>query len=393
MKRYEDDEVTSTNPMEIATRSESLSHNQNPSTLSSPSSAAPAPTPTTAPVPAASSSWEVLDIIMASLVGFVAIMLTVSLVLDNMPFNHTSAVHVYDHYLSPNLCHQIIHAAENHGKEKGWQTKRHRNYPTTDFPLYELRHNITLPAGFQGLAQDQEIDFVTWLNHSVIDKTIFPLLRHHYNIIPVDTESPTPFFSRLTPIVADLEMRDLFLVKYDAFHEFAQRQLEMHVDSSLLSFIITLSQPLDNISDPKTAWKEGEITAFRGGGTRFYYSSEVISPPPGGIAFFPSRLYHEGLPVIEGIRYIIVGFVNVFLDRPGGEFLYRFGRLGRCIEVMRHSSPLSMPFDAQDKSDDLSLRGKHCISAWDIYGYEVERVLTDLLFIQPNESVDTVWIK
>jgi hypothetical protein len=222
--------------------------------------------------------------------------------LDMLPHNYHSHVHVYNDFLSSNICKEIINIGESYGNKFGWQTQRHRHYPTTDFPLYQLKHNISLPQQFNNNTQlsdwnnsnnnyVESVDLVHWLNVSVIEGRIFPLLQSHYH---------------LNDISATLEMKDLFLVKYDATHTTAQRRLEMHLDSSLLSFNIALSKPVaDNsnynsnaIINPSSIDKE----CYRGGGTGFLHSNSPVIISQGSLLLHPSRLYHEGKAVEEGIR-------------------------------------------------------------------------------------------
>lgn len=337
-----------------------------------------------------SRDWDVIDIALAVLIAALAVLFCANLVVDHLPHNHTSQVHLFDRFLSEDMCNQIISAAEAHTRVNGWQTHRHRNYPTTDFPLYDLKHNISI-----GGKKDTAMDFVTWLNSSLIDQTIMPLLQHHFHITPPAVASA----AATGQLMAVLDMKDLFLVKYDALHVSSQRYLEMHIDSSLLSFIINLSPPaagsteqtasyLRTANELNTTVRLGQA-GYQGGGTRFMHCSRPVRGAPGSIVLFPSRLFHEGLAITKGVRYIIVGFVNVHMNSTWAPFWWRFGRLGRCIDIHSHDQ-LSVPWKGEDLPRE---REQHCLSALYIYAYEARKVLVDLFFVKDDEDNITVMIK
>ena len=85
-----------------------------------------------------------------------------------------------------------------------------------------------------------------------------------------------------------------FVVKYDME---GQIKLSRHHDASAYSLTITLNTP--------------DID-FKGGGTNYVKQNTVVRGKKGYAVLHPGRLthYHEGLPITEGTRYIMVSFVN-----------------------------------------------------------------------------------
>jgi predicted 2-oxoglutarate/Fe(II)-dependent dioxygenase YbiX len=88
-----------------------------------------------------------------------------------------------------------------------------------------------------------------------------------------------------------IDIIDLFIVKYN---DYAQNFLDFHLDRSFMSFNILLS-------DPNT---------FKGGGTCFN-DGLVYNISQGDVLIHSGKIKHAGLPVIEGKRYLIVGFLNI----------------------------------------------------------------------------------
>ena len=95
----------------------------------------------------------------------------------------------------------------------------------------------------------------------------------------------------------------MFVVKYDAVN--GQKSLERHVDGGDVSFMLALS--------PRSA--------FTGGGTTFDVLASGSSSAPlhldqGQICTFHADLYHTGNPILEGLRYLLVGFC--YCESGGG---------------------------------------------------------------------------
>ena len=208
----------------------------------------------------------VLDVILVLLVTLLALVVLAALSLDLIRDNAVSRVHIVKDFLTPDQCAHIVDIAERHAAVHGWQTTRHKSYPTTDFSAFAVRQNISrrVMAGDPSLEAllrcstidnrtdstcsssgstsgssstsgsticegklplSEEVDFGTWLNFTVAHR-IFPLLRAQYGLGE-----------------GVLSMKDLFLVKYDGDTRGAQRHLSLHTDSSQLSFNIALSAP------------------------------------------------------------------------------------------------------------------------------------------------------
>jgi predicted 2-oxoglutarate/Fe(II)-dependent dioxygenase YbiX len=91
-----------------------------------------------------------------------------------------------------------------------------------------------------------------------------------------------------------LNVKDLFVVKYK---ENAQNYLDMHQDGSFLSFNILLSDPIE----------------FEGGGT-YFDDGLTAHLEQGDILIHSSRVKHSGLPIVKGTRYLLVGFLDIFIQ-------------------------------------------------------------------------------
>lgn len=96
------------------------------------------------------------------------------------------------------------------------------------------------------------------------------------------------------------------MVRYDADN---QSYLKRHTDSGDISFNVLLN------SD------------FTGGGTRFWNRASnghyTVNPTPGDVILSNAMIKHEGVKIDSGVRYILVGFVNVdninpFTKKPTG---------------------------------------------------------------------------
>ena len=157
--------------------------------------------------------------------------------------------------LSNQECDDIIEESEKYATIKGWTKKRHKNYPTTD--------NIITS---------------TWNCYSKIEKRI--------------KEKLYPEYSKLFKINHKLlEIQEIFIAKYDADKPNSQKSLKPHIDDSEFSFIIALN---DN---------------YKGSGTYFLKNKKKISLKKGDVVIFSGQTKHMGLPVTQGVRYIIPGFI------------------------------------------------------------------------------------
>ena len=173
-----------------------------------------------------------------------------------------STPHVVPHLLDQAECATLVAQADAHAAKHGWGSV-HRRYPTTDLP-------VTCLACAE--------DFVPRL-----ERRVLPLFRRYFG---------SRYGGRL-------RFRDLFVAKYDAT---AQAGLAGHVDSSLLSLIVQLSDDSD----------------FDGGGTCFDHIGLTVHPGQGGAVVFLGKVFHAGLPVTRGCRYILAALVDrVVAADPG----------------------------------------------------------------------------
>ena len=158
-------------------------------------------------------------------------------------------------FLDSKTCNDIMEKAD---KTNAWTTKRHKNYPTTDILLQDIKG----------------------LNASVKTKLISNIIAKIKTCYELeDGCTINPF--------------DLFVVKYDAT---GQSGLDIHRDSSEISFVLLLSNPDD----------------FKGGGT-YYKEHDILLNPnkQGSLALHCGKTKHSGNSITQGKRYILIGFMNV----------------------------------------------------------------------------------
>jgi hypothetical protein len=166
--------------------------------------------------------------------------------------NQTSNVMLMENIISHHQCSTIIATAETEAiKRGGWDTDRHKSYPTTDLSVYSIHQTIDV--------LDKTYDFVKWINKSLVEESIFPKMSSFFDI-PIES----------------LHMKDLFIVKYD---EKGQSSLPIHRDSSQLTFNIALST---------------HHVDFEGGGTKFVISEDVVNIPLGSMLAHEGGVYHAG---------------------------------------------------------------------------------------------------
>lgn len=145
---------------------------------------------------------------------------------------------------------------------RGWTKDRHTSYPTTDLNL------VT-----DSFAPDDRAYI-----ENILDARLAPLFERVYGIAP-----------------GAIRASDMFVVRYD--YDKGQRSLRGHTDSSHVSFNVLLNDD------------------FAGGGTRFHNrvarTYQDANPNPGEVLLNNGLVYHEGLPILSGTRYILVGFMSV----------------------------------------------------------------------------------
>jgi len=254
----------------------------------------------------------IMLILMISFFGYVH-----SLSINKInPILHSSQI------LSNTYCDYTIHIAEVYAqKHDGWTTKRHKNYPTTDIPLYLLQTmNNTLPIDDSMPIQSENVynayTLVKFINETIEHK-IFPLIRSQFDFLSDD----------------QILIKDLFIVKYNAEDDESQRHLDIHIDSSTVSFNIALNQ-FQETEGEETDLQTIQQTTFIGGGTRFLLSPKIITNSKGSLMMHPSRLYHEGVPILSGKRYILVGFISAVPRNYWiRNYIRHYGRFSQCMNI------------------------------------------------------------
>ena len=83
-------------------------------------------------------------------------------------------------------------------------------------------------------------------------------------------------------------------MKYDVSSK-AKSKLEMHTDSSEITFILTLS----------------DCGSYKGGGTFFEELNRAIKCEEGEALFFEGKKRHKGMRITRGKRYLLVGFLTI----------------------------------------------------------------------------------
>ena len=162
-----------------------------------------------------------------------------------LPFH--IAVHILPALISKLECCDIL----NRNITSEWLTNRHSAFPTTDQSLYE------------------DVDVFVLVKERILPR-ISALYGFNNN---------------------DLEILDLFLVKYSACN---QTGLKDHTDGCILSFNILLNENSD----------------FSGGGTNFPEYGKVVRSQRGDCVIHPGKILHGGFPITSGSRILLVGFVE-----------------------------------------------------------------------------------
>lgn len=166
---------------------------------------------------------------------------------------------IYPKIYCPSVCKWIINECETYAeKNEGWTKKRHDNYPTTDLQVKSISSIYNFVLGSLQIISEKIKKSYCLNNETVID------------------------------------FKDLFIVKYK--HD-EQNFLEMHKDTSIVSFNILLSDPNND---------------FEGGGT-YFDDGLVIKSELGDLIIHSGKIRHSGLPITKGTRYLLVGFMDLHL--------------------------------------------------------------------------------
>lgn len=238
------------------------------------------------------------DYILFAILYIFLLLLFSWLLVASLPSNSSSTVYITKDIFSQEECSLIISTAELAAQgQGGWNTSRHKWYPTTDLAADSI-HEFVEVKGTQ-------VRFDVWMN-STVTSLIYPLLSTYFDI-PADR----------------YRMQDLFIVKYESQ---GQNSLPIHRDSSMVTFNIALSQV---------------GVEYEGGGTRFLLGEqEAVNVPRGWMVSHESKVYHSGVPVTSGTRYILIGFVNV--SPPLLQLWWRgFGAYACCLYLPGHEDQAS----------------------------------------------------
>ena len=213
-------------------------------------------------------------------------------------------IHVLPELFTVAECKSIVRVANG---ANACTTGRHAYFPTDDVQLSAVPALANVSAA--------------------VKARVFPLLRERFSL---GGEAK--------------EVNDLFLIRYRGDDASAQSELKMHTDGSTLSFSIALSAPTD----------------FGGGGIDFDLLPAPIRELQGSLVLHPSRLMHRGATVINGTRYVLVGFVGVGSDPiwawSGADVAAtRHGMFARCVRVVREGAVAS-----SGGSGDEGGAAEHC---------------------------------
>ena len=136
---------------------------------------------------------------------------------------------------------------------------------------------------------DLEIDQHQSLKNYILSRTNF--------ISYLTTNAFNVYDKNMNPYAFD----DMFIVKYDAN---MQRDLVKHYDGGEISFMLALSE---------------RHKSYEGGGTKFDVlcnnnnsssskKNSIEHLDIGDIMLFNANMYHSGMPITKGLRYLLVGF-------------------------------------------------------------------------------------
>mmetsp|Transcript_168091 Transcript_168091/g.534800 ORF Transcript_168091/g.534800 Transcript_168091/m.534800 type:complete len:323 (+) Transcript_168091:222-1190(+) len=156
--------------------------------------------------------------------------------------------------LTPEQCDYLIKRARLRAARIGWGAETHGNYSTEDVKVWKLGDEEALRIFNDEIAE-------TMMNGIAMH---FGLPR---NVVCVE---------------------DAFIVRYTMG---AQTSLAFHRDGSIVSGIVSLSEPNE----------------YQGGGTKFK-NGKIFRPPKGSAILFGGQREHSGVEVTGGTRYICTLF-------------------------------------------------------------------------------------
>lgn len=162
----------------------------------------------------------------------------------------------FKNFMSKEVCNWFVEETEKYVADHGWNTKNFENYITTDIDLIKLK-NI------------QEY----FLKYEL--KKIMKLIEQSY-CLPPETS---------------YDITDLNIIKYDNENISG---LNKHTDSSFLTFNIALNS----------------ANEYEGGGT-YFDDGLTCKNDIGDMLIHCGKIDHIGIPIKKGVRYILVGFINI----------------------------------------------------------------------------------
>lgn len=160
---------------------------------------------------------------------------------------------------SNETCNWLINETEKFVNIHGWDTDNFKNYPTLDLKLSKLTN-----------FHDYFLNFELAKVMTYIEKSY---------CLPNETR---------------FDITDLTIIKYS---NELQNYLDNHIDSGFITFNIALN----NISE------------YDGGGT-YFDDGLTLKIDKGDMLVHCGKVVHRGLTVNKGVRYILVGFINIVYE-------------------------------------------------------------------------------
>jgi len=165
---------------------------------------------------------------------------------------------IFKQYFKPDVCNWIMNESVSYAaKNGGWTTTRHKNYPTTDLPVENMK-NI-----FSYILSNFEFEIIKKIKKSYC---------LHDNIT--------------------FDIKDIFVVKYEVGY---QDHLEIHSDGSTITVNILLSDP----------------SSFVGGGT-YFEDGITANLEQGDMIMHCGKTKHSGLKITQGKRFVLVFFIEIY---------------------------------------------------------------------------------
>ncbi|GMI23189.1 hypothetical protein TrCOL_g3525 [Triparma columacea] len=176
--------------------------------------------------------------------------------------------------LTPDECDALIRIAEDHAQKaeqadkpmaiKGW--RKLYTYTSMDLPVQDIRSSMCNGP-----------DLKSWLMEKIC-KVAGAYYGCHPNVLKPRTWKEPHF------------------LKYTTDCETPHCGVEMHYDGCNLSYSVMLSR----------------ISEYTGGGTYIRCLKKTIKLSQGQVLIHPGELFHKGVDITDGTRYLVVCFVDGF---------------------------------------------------------------------------------